>query len=47
MEAKAMRPDYFIVFPWHFSAAIQNKERSYVANGGKLVFPLPKISVFP
>lgn len=44
-EARAMNPDYFLVLPWHFKKYIQEKERGYLAAGGKLVFPLPEILV--
>ncbi|HXS74093.1 MAG TPA: class I SAM-dependent methyltransferase [Rhodanobacteraceae bacterium] len=44
-EAKAMRPDYFLVLPWHFKAGIVERERDYLAAGGKLIFPLPEIEI--
>jgi hypothetical protein len=40
-EAKKMNPDYFLVLPWHFKNAILQKERIYLQDGGKLIFPLP------
>ncbi len=44
-EAKAMRPDYFLVLPWHFKANIVEREKEYLAAGGKLIFPLPEIEI--
>lgn len=44
-EARAMRPNYFIVLPWHFKAGIVQREREYLASGGKLIFPLPEIEI--
>lgn len=44
-EARAMRPDYFLVLPWHFKASIIERERDYLASGGKLIFPLPEIEI--
>lgn len=44
-EARAMRPDYFIVLPWHFKSGIVQREREYLASGGKLIFPLPEIEI--
>lgn len=44
-EAKAMRPDYFLVLPWHFKGFILEKEKGYLSSGGRLVFPLPSIEV--
>ena len=44
-EARAMRPDYFLVLPWHFKSAIVQREKEYLASGGKLIFPLPEIEI--
>jgi hypothetical protein len=46
-DAKARRPDYLLVLPWHFRDFIVAREASYVAAGGRLVFPLPSIRVEP
>lgn len=43
--ARQLRPDYFLVLPWHFKSFILEKERSYIKSGGKLIFPLPEIQV--
>ena len=42
-EARALKPDYLLVLPWHFKQTIIQRERDYLASGGKLVFPLPAI----
>ncbi len=44
-DARARKPDYFLVFPWHFRAGIVEREASYLAAGGRLLFPLPTIDV--
>jgi hypothetical protein len=44
-EAKEMKPDYFLVLPWHFKNNILNKEEEYISNGGKFIFPLPEIEI--
>jgi len=44
-EAKAMAPDYFLVLPWHFKESILQREKQFLASGGKLVFPLPEIEI--
>lgn len=44
-EARAMRPDYFLVLPWHFKSTIVQREKDYLASGGKLIFPLPEIEI--
>jgi hypothetical protein len=40
-----MKPDYFLVLPWHFRKGIIEREKLYLENGGKLVFPLPEIEI--
>ncbi len=44
-DARAMGPDYFIVFPWHFRANIIQREQSFLGSGGKFIFPLPSLDV--
>ncbi|MDP3731898.1 MAG: class I SAM-dependent methyltransferase [Candidatus Omnitrophota bacterium] len=44
-EARAMKPDYFLVLPWHFKENIIEKEEDYLSAGGKLFFPLPLLEV--
>jgi hypothetical protein len=44
-EARAMKPDYFLVFPWHFKHSILDREREFIENGGKFIFPLPEIEI--
>jgi len=44
-EAREMKPDFFLVLPWHFRKTILEKERSFMENGGKFIFPLPDIEV--
>jgi len=42
-EARAMKPDYFMVLPWHFKDNIVAKEADYLRAGGKMFFPLPEL----
>lgn len=44
-EAAPMRPDYYLVFPWHFKSAILRRESEFRARGGKFIFPLPEIAI--
>ncbi|MDH7567898.1 MAG: class I SAM-dependent methyltransferase [Clostridiales bacterium] len=44
-EARAMKPDYFLVLPWHFKHSILEREREFIENGGKFIFPLPEIEI--
>lgn len=45
LEVRAMKPDYMLVLPWHFRDSIIQRESEYIANGGKLIFPLPEIEI--
>ena len=44
-KARAMEPDYFLVFPWHFKQSILERESQFIKNGGKFIFPLPEIEI--
>jgi hypothetical protein len=44
-EARLMKPDYFLVLPWHFKNGILERETEFMANGGKFIFPLPEIEI--
>ena len=44
-EARSMKPDYFLVFPWHFRDGILRKEKQFAKDGGKFIFPLPEIEI--
>jgi hypothetical protein len=44
-EARAMKPDYFLVLPWHFKDSILQREKDFLLKGGKFIFPLPEIEI--
>ena len=44
-EAASMKPDYYMVLPWHFRQGILEKEKEFRKNGGKFIFPLPAIEI--
>jgi hypothetical protein len=44
-QARALNPDFFLVLPWHFKSFILNKEKKFIQNGGKFIFPLPEIEI--
>lgn len=44
-EARAMKPDYFLVLPWHFKDGILRREREFLTRGGKMIFPFPEIEI--
>jgi hypothetical protein len=45
VEVRACNPHYLLVLPWHFRSGIIDREAAYLARGGKLVFPLPRVEV--
>lgn len=44
-EAKSRRPDQLLVLPWIYRDGFVERERDFVAAGGKLIFPLPGLDV--
>ena len=44
-EARAMKPDYFLVLPWHFKEGILQREAEFLADGGRMIFPFPEIEI--
>jgi hypothetical protein len=44
-KAHAMRPNAFLVLPWHFRQNLLEREASFLASGGEMIFPLPRIEV--
>ena len=40
-----MKPDYFLVLPWHFKDAIVQREQAFLADGGRMIFPFPEIEI--
>ncbi|MEO7503477.1 MAG: class I SAM-dependent methyltransferase [Gemmatimonadaceae bacterium] len=44
-QARAMKPDYFLVMPWHFRENLIEREAEFLRNGGRMIFPLPAIEV--
>jgi hypothetical protein len=44
-EMRNVKPDYLLVLPWHFRQEFLQRETTYLENGGKFIFPLPKFEV--
>ncbi len=44
-QARAQRPDYFLVLPWHFMTGFLERERAFLDRGGKFIVPLPQVRV--
>ena len=44
-EARAAKPDYFLVLPWHFIEEFKVRERDYLSSTGKFIVPLPQFAL--
>jgi len=44
-EARASKPDYFLVLPWHFLDEFIQREQDFLQRGGKFIVPLPELRV--
>lgn len=40
-------PDYILVFAWSFFDEICNRNSKYFENGGRMILPLPEVSIYP
>jgi len=44
-ESRALKPDYYLVLPWHFADEFLERERETILNGTAMIFPLPQIKI--
>ena len=44
-KAYNKEPNYKLVLPWHFKTEIIKRELNYLKKGGKLIFPLPSVTI--
>jgi SAM-dependent methyltransferase len=44
-ESRALKPDYYLVLPWHFADEFLEREREMILSGTAMIFPLPQIKV--
>jgi len=46
VKARNMKPDFFLVFPWHFKKFILRKEKKFTKKSSvRFIFPLPKLTI--
>ena len=43
--SRKIKPDYYLVLPWHFKNEILNREKKIRKKGTKFIFPLPRLKV--
>ncbi len=44
-HSRALRPDYYLVLPWHFADEFVQREKALLEAGTKMIFPLPDIKI--
>jgi SAM-dependent methyltransferase len=43
--SRNMKPDFYLVLPWHFKQEFLEREKDIIANGTRFIFPLPTIEI--
>ena len=44
-RSRRLKPDYYLVLPWHFKKEILEREHQTIKSGSKFIFPLPSLTV--
>ncbi|HIJ85561.1 MAG: C-methyltransferase [Magnetococcales bacterium] len=44
-ESRKMRPDYYLVLPWHFKKEFLVREQAILDQGVGMIFPLPQLEI--
>ncbi len=42
-ESRKLKPDYYLVLPWHFIEEFKKREHDVLARGGKFLLPMPTV----
>lgn len=45
LESRSLKPDYYLVLPWHFREEFLKRELETLKAGVKMIFPLPNVEV--
>ena len=45
-KSRKLRPDFYLVLPWHFKKEILKRERKTILKGSKFIFPLPNLQIY-
>lgn len=46
-RSREMRPDYYLVLPWHFLDEFLEREHEFLARGGQFIVPMPEVAIVP
>ena len=44
-NSRKMKPDYYLVLPWHFKKEILKREKNTLRTGTRFIFPLPNFEI--
>jgi 2-polyprenyl-3-methyl-5-hydroxy-6-metoxy-1,4-benzoquinol methylase len=44
-DSRKLKPDFFLVLPWHFREEILQREKIMIKKGTKFIFPLPDLRI--
>lgn len=44
-DMRAAKPDYLLMLPWHFIHEFIDREKAYLASGGKFIVPCPEFKI--
>ncbi len=44
-DSRAMKPDFYLVLPWHFKEEFIEREKAILESGTKFIFPLPTVQI--
>jgi len=44
-KSRKMKPDYYLVLPWHFANEFIAREEKILKSGVKMIFPLPEVKI--
>jgi hypothetical protein len=44
-DSRAIKPDYYLVLPWHFKEEFLKREEEILQRGVGLIFPLPNVEI--
>ena len=44
-NSRSKKPDFYLVLPWHFKKEFIQREKKFLSDGGRLIFPLPKVQI--
>lgn len=44
-DMRKHKPDYLLVLPWHFISEFKEREKKFLARGGKFIVPCPRFEI--